>query len=178
MLDTNRYKLQCFDSDSFGYQGFAWEKLIQKNLELIGPPQFTAEEQKFAKALQKSFNAEEKGMSTGIEKLELSEIGIGRGSVDVADISWVTPVARFGVATTAPGIRGHSWGIVACSGGDVGHKGLIVATKTIALSVYELLINNELLKKMKEEWKEETKDFTYKCAVPNNIEPPVLPEPE
>ncbi|MCK4966478.1 amidohydrolase [bacterium] len=152
--------------------------MIQKNLEIIGPPRFIEEDHEFARALQKAMDVEEKGMSTEIEKLDTSRVGLMGGSTDVADVSWTAPLARFGVATIAPGVRAHSWAVVACSGGEVGHKGMIVAAKTFAFSVYDLLTDGVLLKKMKREWKENTKDVTYKSPVPDEIKPPVLPEPK
>ena len=41
---------------------------LKKNLELVGPPQFTQEEQTFAKELQKTLGKEQDGLSTKIEE--------------------------------------------------------------------------------------------------------------
>ncbi len=153
-------------------------EIIQRNLELIGPPKFSEEEQKFAKNIQKSMGKEEKGIIDTVSNLIPPERPPGGGSTDVADVSWVTPTARFTVATQPEDVPGHSWGVVASVGMGIGHKGMIVAAKTFALTAVDLLTKKELLEKMKDEWKEKTKDFTYKSPVPLEIKPPVLAEPE
>jgi aminobenzoyl-glutamate utilization protein B len=153
-------------------------EIIQRNLEIIGPPDFTEEEQRFAKEIQKAMGEEENGVSEAISELTPPKPQPEGGSTDVADVSWVVPVGRFTAATEPGKIPGHSWGIVACGKMEIGHKGMIVASKAIALSVYDLLTKKELLENMKTEWKEKTKGFIYKCAVPSEIGPPVLPEPK
>ncbi len=155
----------------------AGAEIIQKNLKLIEPPDFTEEEQRFAKEIQKSMEKEEKGISEKISKLVPPKGPPGGGSTDVADISWVTPVARFSVASKPSSVPGHSWGTTAAVGMGIGHKAMIVAAKTFALTALDLLTKKQLVQKMRKEWEEKTKDFKYKCAVPPEIKPPVLPEP-
>lgn len=156
----------------------AGAEIIQKNLELVSPPDFSEEEQKFAKDIQRTMKIEEKGLSDVLSRLSPPRPRPGGGSTDVGDISWVAPVARFNAAAKPVGVPGHSWGVVATVGMEIGNKGMVVAAKVLALTAVDLLTKKELLEKMRAEWKEKTKDFTYKCAVPQEIGPPVLPEPE
>ena len=66
------------------------------------------------------------------EKILKTEEGVSYGSTDVGDVSWVVPTSGFRTATFVPGTPGHSWQSTACAGMSIGHKGMIVAAKTLA----------------------------------------------
>ncbi|MHC4150203.1 MAG: amidohydrolase, partial [Planctomycetota bacterium] len=67
------------------------QEAIQKNLEIAGAPEFSEEEQEFARAMQRFLGKEEKGFSTEVkplaDKLEPPSVG----STDVAEVSWIVP---------------------------------------------------------------------------------------
>ena len=149
-----------------------------ENLKLVGPPKFTPEDQKFAKRIQKECGKTEKGLSDKIEPFKPPEPSWGGGSTDVADVSWITPTITMNTACAPLNIPWHSWAVVASAGSDIGHRGMIVAAKTLAATAIDFLMKPELLKKVRKEWKEKTKGLTYKCAVPKDVPPPVLPEPK
>jgi aminobenzoyl-glutamate utilization protein B len=152
-------------------------KLLDKNLRLVGPPQFTAEEQAFAKKMQKNLGKEEKGLSTKIEDFEEKE-SPGGGSTDVADISWNIPTSgELGVASTPLEIPWHSWAVASSVGCSVGFKGMIVTAKTLAMSGIEIFMDQKIVEEARKEFKEKTRDFTYKNALPKDQKPPV-PEDE
>ena len=70
---------------------------FQSNLEIVGAPRFTGEEQAFAKEIQKAIGKEETGLHAGIAPVEEPRDDKPMGSTDVADVSWNVPVAGFGV---------------------------------------------------------------------------------
>ena len=55
------------------------------------------------------------------------------GSSDVGDVSWVVPTSHFGVVVDATGTPAHSWQRVAQGKSSVAHKGLVAATKVLAM---------------------------------------------
>jgi len=71
------------------------------------------------------------------------------GSTDVGDISWLVPTAGISSATWVPGTAAHSWQAVAAGGMSIGHKGMMVAAKTMALTIMDCLLNPEMLKNAK-----------------------------
>ncbi len=165
-------------------------ELVTANMREIGPPEYTDEELKFAEEIAKSISKEDK-----IETLrksnrpgweELTDVLLdrtipdawnegepGRGSTDVADVSWQAPTMEFGTTTYVLGTPGHSWQNVAQGGMGIGHKSLIYASKTIAASAIDLLTDPELLKKAWEELKERTKGKTYRTPLPRDAKPPL-----
>jgi aminobenzoyl-glutamate utilization protein B len=97
----------------------------------------------------------------------VAEGGVGNGaSTDVGDVSWVTPTAGMYVATWVPGTPSHSWQAAAASGASIGAKGLIVAAKTLAITVYDLFKNPKAIAEAKEEFlKRRGASFVYESLI-------------
>lgn len=111
---------------------------IQRNLELVGAPRFTGEEQAFARRTQQPLDrAFDRALSEIIEPLE-ARPSQGVASTDVGEVSWVVPVGQLNVAAYTFGAPGHSWQIAACTGMSIGEKGMLVAAKTLAATAVEL----------------------------------------
>ena len=89
----------------------------------------------------------------------------------VGDVSWLVPNASLTTACWPGGVPGHSWGVVTCSGSSIGLKGMKVTAKTIAAAAIEVLMDRRIVEKAQAEFKEKTKDFTYKSAVPKDRKP-------
>lgn len=126
--------------------------IMQKNLELLGPISYTAEEDAFGKAIQKATGKPEIGMDSAIKPLRETEENPGGGSTDVADVSW--NVANINLsATVAPkDTPWHSWAVVACGGMSIGHKGMVYAAKAMAMTMADLFENPKMVKEVKEEF--------------------------
>lgn len=149
------------------------QEALQKNLELVGAPEFTEAEHEFAKKLQRITGKEEKGFNDVIKPLPDEPGEIKGGSTDVADVSWIVPTAGFRVATAAEDVPWHSWATTACSGTRAGRKGAVVAAKVIAATGVDILTKPELVKKAKEFFLEATEGKPYQCPVPADQEPPI-----
>jgi aminobenzoyl-glutamate utilization protein B len=148
-------------------------ELLQKNIELVGMPAWSEEEQAFAKALQKELGAEQKGMSTAVDKLEApSGAAYGGGSSDVGDVTLIAPTATLGFPASVPGAIGHHWSAVACFHGSIAWKGLNAGAKVIAASAIDLLTRPEELDKLRKEFEEYSKTHPYKPFLPADATPP------
>jgi aminobenzoyl-glutamate utilization protein B len=148
-------------------------EIFQKNIELVGMPSWTDEEQTFAKALQKELKAEEKGMPSQVEKLKgPGEVFVGGGSTDVGDVTLITPTATIGFPGGVPGTIGHHWSAVASYYGSAAWKGLNAGAKAIAASAIDLLTKPEELKKLRVEFEEMIKKTPYKPFLPADAQPP------
>jgi len=88
-----------------------------------------------------------------------------QGSTDVGDVSYVVPSVGVETATWVPGTSAHSWQAVACSGNDIGIKGMMVAAKTMAFTAIDLFLNPALITKAKEEFKKAKGDYQYKALL-------------
>lgn len=151
-------------------------EIVYSNLLLVGPPQFTEEEQVYAKEIQKNLGIEEKGLKKEIEPFKLPQRSWGGGSTDVAEVSWLTPTTSLGVAFKPEGTPGHHWAAVACGGMSIGHKAMITAAKVMAASGIDFLTNPGIIKKMRAEWMERKEGKEYKSPLPVDLEPPVKPK--
>jgi aminobenzoyl-glutamate utilization protein B len=148
-------------------------ELFQKNIELVGMPAWSDEEQAFAKALQKELGAKEEGMPLKVNKLEASSGEfVGGGSSDVGDVTLIAPTATITFPGAAPSVIGHHWSNVACWYGSTAWKGLNAGAKAIAASAIDLLTKPEELAKLRKEFEEYSKIHPYKPFLPADAQPP------
>jgi aminobenzoyl-glutamate utilization protein B len=136
-------------------------RLLYGNLKKVGGVKYTPEEQAFAEKLSKTFlKPEPLGSQETVRPWKPRERG--GASTDVADVSWAVPTAEFRAATNVPGTPGHSWQAVACGGMSIGFKGMIVATKTLALTAVDVLQDPSHVEKARREFLEARgPDFKY-----------------
>jgi aminobenzoyl-glutamate utilization protein B len=182
MATNTRKEIRLYTSINHTRNNTEGAKVMHANLQLIGPPKFTEEEHAFARRLQKAVEVEEKGMATEIEPLEPAKERdldkfIGSGSSDVAEASLIAPTVGLSVATFALETPGHHWTTVACSGTSVGHKGAIVATKVMAATGLDIMMQPETLAAMKAEFDEMMDGKKYVSSIPADVEPSILPNP-
>ncbi|MGY3792563.1 amidohydrolase [uncultured Aquimarina sp.] len=148
-------------------------KLMQQNLELLGPITYTDEEIAFGKKIQEVTKKEQVGMDSAINPLEETKEHPGGGSTDVGDVSWNVPNINLGVTTAPKDTPWHSWAVVACGGMSIGHKGMLYASKAMAMTMTDLYEDPKALEKVKAEYKERKGDEVYEAIVPEG--PPPIP---
>jgi aminobenzoyl-glutamate utilization protein B len=146
---------------------------LQKNLEILGPIVYTADEIAFAKKIQEMQGAEQTGLDGEIHPLKETQKDPEGGSTDVGDISWNVPEITL-VTTTAPkNTAWHGWSVVACGGMSIGHKGLVFSSKALAMTMVDLFENEQLRKDIRAEFEKRKGTQTYKAYIPEG--PPPLP---
>ncbi|MDP7716685.1 MAG: amidohydrolase, partial [Candidatus Marinimicrobia bacterium] len=96
---------------------------LLKNMELLGPIDYSKDELKYAKTIQRETDKPEEGMDADIEPLRETLPAQG-GSTDVGDVSQIVPVVRARVSAAPKDVPWHSWAVVACTGMSIGHKGM------------------------------------------------------
>jgi len=168
----------------------AMSDVVLVNMREIGPPDYSEEELEFARKIAETVPKDQK--RDALRKIELpnwekymdvhlvqevidpwDEGKVMAGSTDVSDVSWKMPTMEFGTTTFVLGAPGHSWQAVACSGMSIGHKSLVFAAKTIAGAAFDLMTKPELLKRAQDEFKERLRGRTYKCPIPDDVQPPL-----
>lgn len=152
-------------------------KLVQRNFLKVGPPKFDEADLKLAKQLQVPLRAdfglkEPKILNDLIEELPEKPAAADGGSTDVGDVSWQVPTGGLEAVCFPAGSPGHSWQNVASVGSPIGHKGLLVAAKVLALSTVELLQDPQALKDAKADFDERLKDRKYTTRVPKGQKAP------
>jgi len=168
------------------------QEVVQANMKKVGPPKFNSADKKFARELQKTlppnpmegymklvppdlFDLAKAVISPPLNKIIIPPLGQGQslpGSTDVADVSWVTPLAEFMIACEVMGSPGHSWQNVATAGMGIGHKGMLTAAKILTLSALEFMQNPDLVEKAWIQFKEDHKERNYVSPFSEGQKPP------
>lgn len=157
---------------------------IQSNIRLIGMPEWTEEEQEFARALQKELgdgekddgeqDEEEKGFPEEVSSLKKpSGIQVGGGSSDVGEVTLVAPTATLRFPGGVPGMTGHHWSAVSAYYGSAAWKGLNTGARVMAATAVDLLTDKKKLESIQEEFEEYSREHPYKSLLPEDAEPPL-----
>jgi len=149
----------------------AGARLLQDNLEWLGPIRYTDDEQEFARALQTATGVEPSGMDGSIQPFSEPPADPPGGSTDVADVSWVVPTLHLTVATAPKKTPWHAWPVVAAGGMSIGHKGMLHASKTLAATMVDLYSDKAARDAITSEFKEKTRGQTFKSYVPDGPPP-------
>ena len=138
---------------------------MQANLDKVGGVNYTEAEIAFGKKIQPTMVAPV-DIATAAQVKPLTYINEGNGgSTDVGDVSYAIPTVGLRTATWVPGTAAHSWQAVAASGTEIGTKGMLVASKTMAMTAIDLMSNPVLLAKAMEEFIKSKGDYKYKALL-------------
>lgn len=144
-------------------------ELMHKNLQTIGAPKFTEEEQEKAKTIQRCLGAEEKGLET-----EIMPFGEGYTVLcDTSEFSWNAPYASSWIAMGMAGCGWHHWGVSRCAGDTMGEKSMDTAANVISMTCLDLICNPDKLKAAQDEFNQRLDGRTYECLLPKDYKPPV-----
>jgi len=122
-------------------------RVVDSNLRVVGGYTYSETEKAFAEKIQKTFTTTPPALSSTNTIGEFKIVdGAGFGSTDVGDVSWVVPTTGLSAATWVPGTAAHSWQAVAAGGTTIGDKGMMLAAKTLALSITEVMRTRYWLK--------------------------------
>jgi aminobenzoyl-glutamate utilization protein B len=146
-------------------------KIMQSNLELLGPITYTDDEIAFGKKIQEATGKPQVGFDSTVNPLLETRENPGGGSTDVGDVSWNVPNINLSVTVAPKDTPWHSWAVVACGGMSIGHKGMVYASKAMAMTMGDLFENPELVNKVKAEYKERKGDEVYEAMIPEGPPP-------
>ena len=145
--------------------------IMQKNLELLGPIEYTAEETAYGKKIQELTGKPQVGMDSSISPMLETRENPGGGSTDVGDVSWNVANINLGVTVAPKDTPWHSWAVVACGAMSIGHKGMLQATRAMAMTMVDLFEDPEKVKEVKAEFMERKGDYQYEALIPDGPPP-------
>ncbi len=154
----------------------ALSELFYENLKTVGPPRFSEEDRAFARRLQQPL-IEQFGttfpvaIAEDVKTLAQSNTP-SKGSTDVGDISWHVPTGGVRTACFMADSPGHSWQNVASIASPIGEKGIVYASKVLAVTAVKLLESPETVAAAKSEWQERMKGRKYTTQIPKGQKPP------
>ena len=161
------------------YAASAWPQLvsrtvaeaIQQNVDLVGMPKWTEEEQLRARDFQKSAGMPVVGLQTRVTPFG------GRpqatSSNDNGDVSWVVPAGSLNFPSAISGIAAHEWKAAVFPVSSISHKGQVAGAKVLAASIIDLLTSPDVLQKARAEFEVESKKTPYFSLLPPGTKPDV-----
>ena len=147
-------------------------RLVHDNLVAMGGIEYNADEQAFALAIRKTLISPRRELGSE-QRVAPYQLRQSMGSTDVGDVSWLVPTVGFSTATWVPGTPAHSWQAVAAGGMSIGHKGMGLASRLLAKSAAQLIMQPEVIAEAKAELRRsQGPDFVY-AALLGDREPPL-----
>ena len=156
------------------------EQLTRANMEALGAPVFTDEEQRFAAQLLESIPAQQLKLERatygydgddapplcdGVSDYETARRASLAGSSDSGDVSYLMPMNLFTTACAPLGATAHTWLITACAGGSIGEKGMLYAAKILAGVGFDLFTDPQALQAAREEFQKVSASNPYRPFV-------------
>jgi aminobenzoyl-glutamate utilization protein B len=146
-------------------------EVLQANVEAVGLPEWTDDEQAFAKALQQKAGAAPTGLKAAIPALK-GPSPQRSPSNDCGDISWVVPMGRLNFPANVPDLPYHNWTAGAPLATSIAHKGGLAGAKALSGAVLDLFADPSLIARAKETFRAEIGDVTYEPLLPPGQQPP------
>ncbi|MEJ7838628.1 MAG: peptidase dimerization domain-containing protein, partial [Thermomicrobiales bacterium] len=155
-------------------------------LNELGPLEFSEEEVAFAQTISRAFPDELRQQLTRSENIDVGRVDDGLiaeiqpmsgegevmpGSTDVSDVSWIAPTAQLMTTCFALGTPGHSWAITATSGMSIGHKGMLLAAKAMAIAAADAIVDSQFLAEVRSEFVASTAGRPFMSPIPTEVQP-------
>jgi aminobenzoyl-glutamate utilization protein B len=151
MTDTTvEHKLMGTAAPNFGNKPMA--ELAQANIELVGMPKWTADDQAFAKLVQETQQRKVEPLRDKVDPLRgdrEERVPTGGGSDDIGDIMWTVPTITIRFPSNIPNMIGHNVTSAMAMATPIAHKGAVAGAKAVALTVLDLMTTPEELTKAK-----------------------------
>jgi aminobenzoyl-glutamate utilization protein B len=116
------------------------------NIQRVGYPEWSEDDQTFARAFQREMGQNERGLETEVDELggpvDLSR-SLGGGSDDIGDVSWNMPTVALRYPANMPGGPGHNWANGIAMATPVAHKGSLAGAKVQALTLLDLFLDGK-----------------------------------
>ena len=146
----------------------------QKNIEMVGMPEWSEADQLLAKSLQAEIGAKVEGMKTKVKELEGPKDPTGGGSDDVGDISWNVPMVYLRFPANIPNLPGHAWPNAIAMATPIAHKGSTAGAKVQAMTALDYLLSPDLIKQAWAYFKDvQTKDIKYTPLIGTSDQPAI-----
>ncbi len=149
---------------------------MDENIKNIGLPNWSEDDQQFAKALQTLMGAEEpEGLATELTGItpDLQQ-PISGGSDDIGDVSWNVPTVTLRYPSNVRGLQGHHWSSAMAMATPIAHKGSIIGAKVIATTMLDLITNDTLVEEAQIYFDDvQTVDEQYRPFI-NADDPPAI----
>ncbi len=141
-----------------------------ENIKQVGMPKWSADDQRFAKALQTEMQVKVEGLDSVVSdtlqtppKMENMK---GGGSDDIGDVTWTLPSVTLRFPSNIPGLPGHNWTDAIAMATPVAHQGATAGAKAMAMTMLDILLTPKLITDAWDYFKNvQTKDVKYEPLI-------------
>ncbi|MDD9878068.1 MAG: amidohydrolase [Magnetovibrio sp.] len=145
---------------------------LQRNIELVGMPEWAAADQDLARAVQEGAGVEAAGLTTEVTPLTGPSPSIPAAN-DCGDVSWKVPMGRLWYPSNIPGVTFHHWSAGAALATEIAHKGGVAGAQALAATLIDCLTDPALISEAKSSFAEETAGVDYAPMIPADNTPPL-----
>ncbi len=174
MTDT-KFTYEVLGSAWPGHFNQPIAETMYQNIKAVGLPTWDENDQLLAKATQIEMESSKiEGLATKLDTIGLpadmpvASMGgqimrsMGGGSDDIADISWALPTVVLRYPSNIPNLPGHHWSNAISMATPIAHKGIVAGAKVEAMTLIDMLMKPEVLKKAWAYYNDEqTKEMKY-----------------
>jgi aminobenzoyl-glutamate utilization protein B len=166
---TYEYQIDAAGWPQLGLKSIA--EVIQANIDAVGMPQWSEDEQEFARKFQAAMGARVVGLNT--TATAPGQRGQSASSNDNGDVTWVVPSAALNFPASVPGINYHNWQAAVTPTSTMAHKGMVSASKVLAATILDFLTKPELVRQARIEFEKATTETKYFPVLPPDAKPPL-----
>ncbi|HEY0684999.1 MAG TPA: amidohydrolase [Steroidobacter sp.] len=152
-----------YAAPNFGNKPLA--EAAYENIKAIGMPQWSEDDQAFAKAVQEANGFKVEKLATEVAPLgtpESRDNPMRGGSDDIGDIMWTVPTITIRFPSNIPNTIGHNVTAAMAMATPIAHKGAVTGAKAVALTVLDIMTTPALLASAKDYFNnEQLKDMKY-----------------
>lgn len=160
---TVKRRVLGYAAPNYGNKPLA--EAAQANIEMVGMPKWSPEDQAFTKAVQEALKFKVEPLKTAVEPLSTPETrkpSMGGGSDDIGDIMWTVPTITIRFPSNIPSMIGHNVTSAIAMATPVAHKGAVAGAKAVALTVLDVMTTPKLVSDAKAYFQTvQTKDQKY-----------------
>jgi aminobenzoyl-glutamate utilization protein B len=146
-------------------------ELVQRELELVGLPEWSQQEDDIARAVQAKAKVPVEGLKRTIDPLKGAAVQKPAAN-DAGDVSWKVPMAKFYFPANIPNISSHHWAAGVALATSIAHKGALAGAKVMAASVIECFRTPAIVAEAKRTFEEELGGIQYRPLLPREQKPP------
>ena len=144
---------------------------LQDNIDRVGMPTWTDDDDRFARAVQHAAGGEPVGLRSQPGKIIVNPFS--PGTDDIGDVSWVVPTVQLRYPANLANLPGHHWANAMTMATPIAHKGVVAGAKVVAATVLDLLLRPELIAETKRYFDDQTKAQKYEPFIGADDKPPI-----
>jgi aminobenzoyl-glutamate utilization protein B len=147
-------------------------ELVEREIELVGLPRWSKEEDELARSLQAKVNVPVEGLASKYVPMKGPAVQKAAAN-DAGDVSWKVPMVKFYFPATVPNINFHHWAAGVPLATSIAHKGAVAGAKVMSAALIECFTNPGIVEEAKRTFKEELGGAQYASLLPRDQKPPV-----